>query len=144
MPTCSDAAHGYLLSQFLSSRVNKRNDKWGGSLENKSRIVFRVIEEIKKRVDTSKFLISIKMNSADFSEGGLTEEESREVAKQLDEAGLDLIELSGGSYESLAFSHQKESTKNREAFFIEFAEKVRPQLKNAVLCVTGGFRVSFL
>ena len=134
------AAHGYLLSQFLSSRVNKRTDKFGGSLENKSRIVFRVIEEIKKRVDTSKFLISIKMNSADFADGGLTEEESRTVAQQLDEAGLDLIELSGGSYESMAFEHKKESTKKREAFFIEFAEKVRPMLKSAVLCTTGGFR----
>ena len=72
----------------------------------------------------------------------MTEEESRTVAQQLDEAGLDLIELSGGSYESMAFEHKKESTKAREAFFIEFAEKVKPMLKNAVLCTTGGFRVS--
>jgi len=53
-----------------------------------------------------------------------------------------LIELSGGSYESMAFEHKKESTKARESFFIEFAEKMKPMLKKAVLCTTGGFRVS--
>jgi 2,4-dienoyl-CoA reductase-like NADH-dependent reductase (Old Yellow Enzyme family) len=80
------------------------------------------------------------MNSADFSDGGLTDVESRQVAQMLDQAGVDLIELSGGTYESMKFYHQKESTKKREAFFIEFAEQMKPLLKNAVICTTGGFR----
>ncbi|KAJ9112636.1 hypothetical protein QFC19_000656 [Naganishia cerealis] len=133
-------AHGYLLSQFLSSRVNKRTDDYGGPLENKSRIVFRIIDEIKKRVDTSKFILSMKLNSADFAEGGFTGDESKILCQQLEAAGLDLIELSGGTYESLAFEHKRESTKQREAYFIEFAQQVRPMLKKTVLCVTGGFR----
>jgi hypothetical protein len=55
---------------------------------------------------------------------------------------MDLIELSGGTYESLAFEHKRESTKKREAYFIEFAQQIRPSLHKTVLCVTGGFRVS--
>jgi 2,4-dienoyl-CoA reductase-like NADH-dependent reductase (Old Yellow Enzyme family) len=62
------------------------------------------------------------------------------MATRLEGAGVDLIELSGGTYESMAFMHKKESTKKREAFFIEFADRIRPNLKTAKLCVTGGFR----
>ncbi len=107
-----DGAHGYLLSQFLSSRVNKRTDQWGGDLEHKSRIVFRIIEEIKKRVPAAAtpgggFLLSMKLNSADFAEGGFTEDESKRVCEMLQDSSLDLVETSGGTYESMAFEHKK-------------------------------------
>jgi len=135
------AAHGYLFSQFLSPRVNKRTDDYGGdSLDHRSRIVFEVVDAIKAKVNDPTFIIAIKINSADFAEGGFNDDESREVAVRLEAAGVDLIELSGGTYESAAFHHKKESTIKREAFFIEFAERIRPHLKTAVLCVTGGFR----
>ncbi|GAA5863676.1 hypothetical protein JCM1840_000100 [Sporobolomyces johnsonii] len=133
------AAHGYLLSQFLSGRVNNRTDDYGGSLENRSRIVFRIIAEIQKRVPKS-FLLSIKINSADFADGGLTFDECKILCQRLDEAGLDLIELSGGTYESLAWEHKSDSTKAREAYFVEWSAQLRPVLKTAKLCCTGGFR----
>ncbi|GAA5942309.1 uncharacterized protein JCM15063_002966 [Sporobolomyces koalae] len=136
-------AHGYLLSQFLSARTNKRTDDYGGNFENRSRIVFEVLDEIKKRVPKN-FLLSMKLNSADFSEGGMTADESASLCERLDDY-LDLIELSGGSYESMSTAmtnqhNKKASTVKREAFFIEFADNIRPRLKSAKLCVTGGFR----
>ncbi|GAA5994756.1 NADH:flavin oxidoreductase/NADH oxidase family protein [Rhodotorula paludigena] len=134
------SAHGYLLSQFLSGRVNQRTDDYGGTLENRFRIVKRVVEEMRRQVPDEKFILSIKINSADFSDGGLTLEESRQVCIWLDEMGLDLIELSGGTYESMAFEHKKESTKAREGYFVEFSEAIRPHIKTAKLAVTGGFR----
>ncbi|GAA5862807.1 hypothetical protein JCM8547_006552 [Rhodosporidiobolus lusitaniae] len=135
------SAHGYLLSQFLSGRVNQRTDEYGGPLENRARIVRRVVEEIKKQVPDPNFLLSIKINSQDFADKGLTLEESKEVCKWLDEAGLHLIELSGGTYESWAvFDHKSEHTKNREAYFVEFADAIKPAIKHARLAVTGGFR----
>ena len=108
----------------------------------------------------TKFIISIKVslrhlhltisrvheplqyNSQDFVEGGFSADESRLMAQRLEEAGLDIIELSGGTYESLAFEHKKESTKKREGFFVEFADQIRPHLKKSVLAVTGGFRTA--
>jgi 2,4-dienoyl-CoA reductase-like NADH-dependent reductase (Old Yellow Enzyme family) len=152
-----DWQHGYLLSQFLSPRVNKRTDEYGGNFDNRSRIVFEIIDAIKKAVpdetcrrsmlafrphspDGIAVMITIKYNSADFSDGGFSEDESREMAARLEAAGVDLLELSGGTYESMAFAHKKESTRKREAFFIEFADRLRPHLKDAKLCVTGGFR----
>lgn len=87
-----------------------------------------------------KFLLSIKINSQDFIEGGFSEDESRETCQKLEAAGMHLIELSGGTYESMAFSHKKESTKRREGFFVEFADRMRPHIKTAKLAVTGGFR----
>lgn len=133
-------AHGYLISQFLSPLTNLRNDNWGGSLENRARFVLEVYREIRKRV-SDQFPIGIKINSADFQRGGFTEEESMEVVKLLDKAGIDLIEISGGTYERPAMTGAlvKKSTKEREAYFLDYVKKVRKFLK-APLMLTGGFR----
>ncbi|EPQ32058.1 uncharacterized protein PFL1_00256 [Pseudozyma flocculosa PF-1] len=137
------AAHGYLLSQFLSPRVNKRTDEYGGeSLDNRSRIVFEIVSAIKQAVQDPKFIVSIKINSADFAEGGFDGDDSMEMSKRLEKAGVELIELSGGTYESSGFEHKKESTVARESFFIEFAERIRPHLSSSKLAVTGGFRTA--
>ena len=134
-------AHGYLVSQFLSSHHNIRTDKWGGSLENRMRFVLAILENIRKKVGKD-FPISIKLNSADFQKGGFEEHESIKVMQSLASAGIDLIEISGGTYEAPAMAGlepSRESTKTREAYFLDFAEKARDQV-SAPLCVTGGFR----
>ena len=137
------AAHGYLLSQFLSPTTNHRNDAWGGSLENRSKLLMTIIEKMRKEVGDS-FPISVKLNSADFQKGGFTEEDSLEVIVKLERAGIDLLEISGGTYEKVVFFSGKEetlreSTKRREAYFIDFAQKVR-KVSSMPLMVTGGFR----
>lgn len=137
------AAHGYLLSQFLSPITNHRKDQWGGSLDNRSRLLISIIDEVRKEVGPD-FPISVKLNSADFQRGGFSEEESIEVIKKLEESGIDLLEISGGTYEKVVFflmngENARESTKRREAYFLDFAEKVRA-LTSLPLMVTGGFR----
>ncbi len=135
-------AHGYLVSQFLSPRHNQRDDKWGGSLENRMRFVLSVYQAIRDEVGED-FPIGIKLNSADFMKGGFTEEDSMEVVKALSKAGIDLIEISGGTYESPSMvGHKvKESTLKREAYFLDYIEKVR-KLVDTPLVLTGGFRSS--
>lgn len=134
-------AHGYLLAQFLANTTNKRTDKYGGSLENRSRIIFEIIEEIKRRVQDPSFSLGIKINSVEFQAGGFDTNECAELCKSLERAGLDFVELSGGTYEELAFA-KRESTKNREAFFLQFAESIRPSLTRTKVYVTGGFRTA--
>jgi 2,4-dienoyl-CoA reductase-like NADH-dependent reductase (Old Yellow Enzyme family) len=133
-------AHGYLVSQFLSPRHNQRDDLWGGSLENRMRFVLAVYNAIREQVG-SDFPIGIKLNSADFMKGGFNEEDSMQVVKTLADAGIDLIEISGGTYEnpSMMGSDAKKSTVQREAYFLDYAEKVR-SLVDTPLVVTGGFR----
>jgi len=136
-------AHGYLLSQFLSPHHNRRNDEWGGSPEKRRRFVLEVYAEIRRQVGPG-FPVGIKLNSADFQRGGFTEEESIETIRALTDAGIDLIEISGGTYEAPAMSGAVQSAKMastsiREAYFLEFAEKVRAAVK-VPLMVTGGFR----
>lgn len=133
-------AHGYLVSQFLSSRHNQRDDQWGGSLENRMRFVLEVYRAIRKAVGND-FPIGIKLNSADFMKGGFTEEESMQVVKALADVGIDLIEISGGTYESptMMSGKVKQSTIEREAYFLDYMEKVRKLVKTP-LVVTGGFR----
>lgn len=134
------SAHGYLSSQFLSPITNKRTDKWGGSIENRARFLLSIYAEIRKRVGPS-FPIGVKLNSADFQRGGFTEEDSLTVIDMLSAAGIDLIEISGGTYENPAMVGKvvKDSTKKREAFFADFIIKAR-QRTNTPLLLTGGFR----
>lgn len=133
-------AHGYLVSQFLSPLANQRSDRWGGSAENRMRFVLEVYRSIRSNVGAD-FPVSIKMNSADFMKGGFSEDDSILVAQALAAEGIDLIEVSGGTYESpeMAKETKKESTRKREAFFVDFAEKLRKEVA-VPLAVTGGFR----
>jgi 2,4-dienoyl-CoA reductase-like NADH-dependent reductase (Old Yellow Enzyme family) len=134
-------AHGYLVSQFLSPYSNVRTDKWGGSLENRARFVIEVYRKIRARVG-SGFPIGIKLNSADFQKGGFSEEESMEVVKILSKEGIDLIEISGGTYEAPAMmGKRKESTIKREVYFMDYIQKAR-KITNTPLMLTGGFRTT--
>ena len=145
------SAHGYLLSEFLSPDINKRDDAWGGSLENRSRMHLEIIKKCRAEVGED-FPISMKLNSADFQKGGFSENESIEVAKILEDAGLDLLEISGGTYEQpklIGADHisinperseiRRESTIAREAYFLEYADQIRKAV-SMPLMVTGGFR----
>ncbi|MDO5058660.1 MAG: NADH:flavin oxidoreductase/NADH oxidase family protein [Neisseria sp.] len=133
------AAHGYLISQFLSPHHNRRDDRWGGSLENRMRFLLEIYREIRRRTAPG-FTVSVKLNSADFQKGGFSEEDSLRVAQTLAEEGVDLLELSGGNYEAPAmWDGVKESTRRREAYFLDYAAKVR-QACAVPLAVTGGFR----
>jgi 2,4-dienoyl-CoA reductase-like NADH-dependent reductase (Old Yellow Enzyme family) len=134
------AAHGYLVAQFLSPLSNQRDDEWGGDPERRRRFALEVVRRIRSRVSPG-FAVGIKLNSADFQRGGFTEEESRDVVAALATEGLDLIEVSGGSYESPAMmGSAAKSTREREAYFLEYAKAVRDVAGDIPLAVTGGFR----
>jgi 2,4-dienoyl-CoA reductase-like NADH-dependent reductase (Old Yellow Enzyme family) len=132
-------AHGYLISQFLSPRVNQRDDAWGGDAERRRRFLLEVVRAVRAAIGPERIL-AVKLNSADFQRGGFSEEESLEVIRLLDAEGVDLLEISGGTYEAPAMSGtQAASTVAREAYFLEFAERVRA-VATLPLMVTGGFR----
>ncbi|WP_291373333.1 NADH:flavin oxidoreductase/NADH oxidase family protein [Acinetobacter sp. UBA6720] len=136
-------AHGYLISQFLSPLTNKRQDQWGGSAENRMRFLLEIYKAV-RAATSDQFIISVKLNSADFQRGGISEEDVIATFKAIDAAGIDLIEISGGSYEAPAMAGVKQekrqaSTIAREAYFLEFAEKIREYVQ-CKLMVTGGFR----
>lgn len=133
-------AHGYLVAQFLSPLSNQRDDAWGGDLERRMRFVLEVVRRIRGRVSPG-FAVGVKLNSADFQRGGFTEEESGAVVAALAHEGLDLIEVSGGSYEQPAMMGVVgASTRAREAYFLEYARTVRDLAGDTPLAVTGGFR----
>lgn len=136
-------AHGYLLSQFLSPKINQRQDQWGGSLENRARIIRRIIVGVRAAVGAD-FPIGVKLNSADFQKGGFSLEDCIKVARWLGEDGVDLLEISGGTYEQLSLigvepTDVRESTRKREAYFIEYAERIKQSAQIPVM-ITGGFR----
>ena len=121
------------------------HDEWGGSPENRRRFVMAAYAEIRRQVGAD-FPVGIKLNSADFQRGGFTEEESLATIHALVEAGIELIEVSGGTYEAPAMSGafqqpQKATTASREAYFLEFAEKVRKTVRVPPM-VTGSFRTA--
>ncbi|MFD7668789.1 NADH:flavin oxidoreductase/NADH oxidase family protein [Streptomyces sp. NPDC059788] len=117
------AAHGYLLSQFLSPLVNRRTDAWGGPLENRARMLLDVVRAVRAAVSPS-FAVAVKLNSADFQRGGFDADDARQVIAMLAPLGVDLVELSGGSYESPAMSGRPADarTQAREAYFLDLAK----------------------
>lgn len=135
-------AHGYLVNQFLSPHTNQRTDKWGGSAVNRREFVLSVYREIRKQVGDD-FPIGIKLNSADFQKGGFGEDESLAVIQFLEQEGIDHVEISGGTYEEPTMSGKdiRDSTRQREAYFLQFAEKIRHEVE-VPLAVTGGFRTA--
>ena len=135
-------AHGYLLAQFLSLTTNKRTDEYGGDLDNRSRIIFEIIEDVHRRVADPSFIVCVKINSVEFQPGGQTPDACKNLCLKLEQAKVDFVDLSGGTFEGRAFEHKKESTKARESYFIEFAEMIRPLLKKTKVYVTGGFRTA--
>ena len=86
--------------------------------------------------------MSIKINSVEFQDHGFSTEDCRDLCAELEKAGFDFVELSGGTYESMAFYHRQESTRKRESFFLEFADIIAPQLKKTKVYVTGGLRTA--
>ena len=132
-------AHGYLLAQFLASSTNRRTDQYGGSLANRSRIIIEIAQRIRKRVPES-FILGIKINSVEFQKGGFDTDECKELCAALEANRFDFVELSGGTYEELAFAHKRDSTKKREAFFLDFAEAIVPALTKTKTYITGGFK----
>lgn len=144
------AAHGYLLSEFLSPLANKRTDKWGGSIENRARFLIEAVKAARAAVGP-EFPISVKLNSSDFQKGGFSMKDCLAVVELLNAAGLDLLEISGGNYEQPAMMNGegelepeyteavKDSTKAREGFFLNYARAVK-KIANMPVLVTGGFR----
>ncbi len=143
------AAHGYLLSQFLSPRSNQRRDEWGGSLENRAGLLLACVARVRAAIGP-RMPISVKLNSADFQKGGFDFNESLQVARWLQAASVDLIEISGGTYEQPRLLNLEgmepveaqavaSSTRAREAYFVDFTEAMRHEL-SVPLMVTGGLR----
>lgn len=146
------AAHGYLLSSFLSPRANLRDDAWGGSLEARARVLLESVRATRAAVG-GDFPLSVKINAADFLRGGFSAEDSETVTRWLDAEGVDLVEISGGNYEQPAMMkieglepveqpRMAASTRAREAYFQRFAPAIRAALTRARLMVTGGFRTA--
>ena len=133
-------AHGYLISQFLSPLTNRRTDAWGGALENRARLLLDVIRAVRAAVSPG-FCVSVKLNSADFQRGGFEVGDAVQVTRWLSELPIDLLELSGGNYESPAMQGmpQEGSTGLREAYFIDFAREIGAAARMPIM-VTGGIR----
>ncbi|PAY10518.1 2,4-dienoyl-CoA reductase [Bradyrhizobium sp. UFLA03-84] len=134
------AAHGYLLSQFLSPLTNQRTDRWGGSLENRARLLIETVKAVRAAVSPG-FSVAVKLNSADFQRGGFDALDAKSVVEMLNGLSVDLVELSGGSYEAPAMQGDARDgrTLAREAYFLDFARDIAAVAKMPVM-VTGGIR----
>ncbi|EFX05325.1 NADH oxidase [Grosmannia clavigera kw1407] len=145
-------AHGYLIAQFLARRTNQRTDAYGGSLENRMRLLLEIAQEVRRRTSPA-FIVGAKINSVEFQDGGITPDEARDMCALLraEDVALDFVELSGGTYEKIGQSWAddvKESTRRREAFFFEFAQTVVPAFgvepadRTTKVYLTGGLRTA--
>ncbi|MBB3663571.1 2,4-dienoyl-CoA reductase-like NADH-dependent reductase (Old Yellow Enzyme family) [Prauserella sediminis] len=139
------AAHGYLISQFLSPATNRRTDAWGGDRDRRRRFLIEIVRAVRAEIG-EVVPLAVKLNSADFQRGGFDQFESAAVVSALADEGIDLLEISGGTYESTAFmglpaEPVKASSEEREAYFLDFAQRIRQQVSLPLL-LTGGFRTT--
>ena len=135
------AAHGYLLSQFLSPFFNKRTDEYGGTIENRTRVILEVIESIRASVGHD-FPVLIKINSEDFLDKGLAVDDMLHAAALLEQAGIDAIELSGGTAYSgrrIPVRIAKIDTGEKEAFYKAAANRYKEKI-TVPLMLVGGIR----
>lgn len=142
------SAHGYLLSEFLNPLANQRTDRWGGVLENRARLLIETVRAVRK-VAGGRFSLSVKLNSSDFQKGGYSFDDCLKVVKWIDNEGVDLLEISGGSYEQPRMmgldglepplEDRRLSTRRREAYFLHYAEEIAKAALTPLM-VTGGFR----
>ena len=134
------AAHGYLLAQFLSPLTNKRTDEWGGSLENRAKLLLEITKQVRQQCG-DKFDIAVKLNSADFQRGGFDIDDAEKVINLLTQYRVDMVELSGGSYEAPAMQGRSadERTLAREAYFLTLTQQLVGR-SPIPLMLTGGIR----
>ena len=134
------AAHGYLLTQFLSPLTNQRQDEWGGSIINRARLLINIVSQV-RAVCAKDFIVMVKLNSADFQKNGFSFDDACEVVNRLEALGVDVVELSGGSYEAPAMQGQTrdDTTLAREAYFLEFAQALVSKT-DIPLMTTGGIK----
>ena len=130
------AAHGFLLSQFLSPLFNHRSDEYGGAIESRMRLLIEVVDEVRAAVD-AQFVVAVKLNATDQLEGGFEESDALAVVSALDKTGIDLIDISGGTY----FPGAKSASDSAGAgpYFLDFAKRARERTGKPLM-VTGGFK----
>ncbi|MGN6605617.1 MAG: NADH:flavin oxidoreductase [Jatrophihabitans sp.] len=137
------AAHGYLLAQFLSPHVNRRTDEWGGDVAGRARALLEAVRAA-RRATRDGFTVAVKLNSSDFRHGGFTEDDAEQVVRLLVAEGVDLIEISGGTYESAAFIGEAAGLQTgpnaKQAYFAAFARRARAAAGDVPLMLTGGIR----
>ena len=135
------AAHGYLLSQFLSPFFNKRNDEYGGSIENRARLAVEVLKAVRSAVGAD-FPLLIKLNAEDFLPGGLTLEDMIRTAVMLEGDGIDAIELSGGTFLSGKHgpSRQGKPGPGEPEAYYEAAARLYKEKVRVPLVLVGGIR----
>ena len=140
------AAHGYLLAQFLSPHVNRRTDRWGGGVADRARALLEAVRA-SRVAGGDGFTVGVKLNSSDFRHGGFTEDDAEQVVRLLVEEGVDLIEVSGGTYESPALfgvgveeSQERGPVTVKEAYFAAFAQRARAAAAGVPIMLTGGIR----
>jgi len=132
------AAHGYLLNQFLAPDTNQRTDEFGGSLANRARLLLSIVRDVRAATKPG-FAVTVKLNTSDFHHGGLSEDDAVEVVRLLDGEGVDLLELSGGTYAKGASFGEGVTPSVRESYFRPFADRIRRHTRMPIM-LTGGFR----
>ena len=130
------AAHGFLLSQFLSPLFNKRSDDYGGPIANRMRLLLETVAAVRAAAGPD-FPIAVKLNSSDQLEGGFDEEDALKVVAALDQSSVDLIDVSGGTY--FPGANSASDGAGRGPYFLEFAKRAR-MVTAKPLMLTGGFK----